>query len=52
MNWKKMEAIDKFLSFALSVEGAQIYTDNDKSPSCVTGVKSGSSSVPAIFLTM
>ena len=36
---EKMEAIDKFLSFALSVEGAQIYTDNDKSPSCVTGVK-------------
>ena len=25
--------------FALSAEGAQIYTDNDKSPSCVTGVK-------------
>ena len=36
---EKMEAIDKFLSFALSAEGAQIYTDNDKSPSCVTGVK-------------
>ena len=35
---EKMEAIDKFLSFALSPEGAQIYTDNDKSPSCVTGV--------------
>lgn len=32
---EKMEAIDKFLSFALSAEGAQIYTDNDKSPSCV-----------------
>lgn len=29
---EKMEAIDKFLSFALSAEGAQIYTDNDKSP--------------------
>lgn len=33
---EKMEAIDKFLSFALSAEGAQIYTDNDKSPSCVS----------------
>lgn len=28
---EKMEAIDKFLSFALSAEGAQIYTDNDSS---------------------
>ena len=34
----KMEAIDTFLSFLLSPEGAQIYADNDKSPSCVTGV--------------
>lgn len=33
-----MEAIDTFLSFLLSPEGAQIYADNDKSPSCVTGV--------------
>lgn len=36
---EKMEAIDKFLAFALSQEGAQIYTDNDKSPSCVNGVE-------------
>jgi raffinose/stachyose/melibiose transport system substrate-binding protein len=35
---EKMEAIDRFIAFALSKEGAQIYTDNDKSPSCVTGV--------------
>lgn len=34
----KMEAIDTFLSFLLSPEGAQIYADNDKSPSCVNGV--------------
>ncbi|WP_230399360.1 ABC transporter substrate-binding protein [Novisyntrophococcus fermenticellae] len=35
---KKMEAIDKFLAFCVSEEGAQIYTDNDKSPSCVDGI--------------
>ena len=35
---KKMDAIDKFLAFCASKEGAQIYTDNDKSPSCVKDI--------------
>lgn len=35
---EKMEAIDQFLEFVFSKEGAQIYADNDKSPSCVKGV--------------
>lgn len=35
---KKMEAIDKFLSFMFSKEGAQIFADSDQSISCVEGV--------------
>lgn len=37
-NPKKMAAIDKFLAFCTSKEGAQIYTENDKSPSCVKNI--------------
>lgn len=34
----KLAAVDAFLSFVFSKEGAQIYADNDKSYSCVDGV--------------
>jgi len=35
---EKLAAIEEFIGFLLSTEGAQIYTDLDQSPSCVKGV--------------
>lgn len=34
----KLNAIKEFIGFLVSTEGAQLYTDLDKSPSCVKGV--------------
>lgn len=34
----KLAAIKEFIGFLVSTEGAQMYTDLDQSPSCVTGV--------------
>ncbi len=34
----KLAAIEEFIGFLVSAEGAQMYTDMDQSPSCVTGV--------------
>jgi raffinose/stachyose/melibiose transport system substrate-binding protein len=34
----KLAAIEEFIGFLVSTEGAQLYTDLDQSPSCVNGV--------------